>query len=52
MSPLEASPANRDISKPKPSMEGGAEKSAEGTRRSGKSSGRGSPVKAGGGKSG
>ena len=53
MSPLDASPANRDISKPKSETAGGPEKSASsGTVRSGQSSGKGSPPKAGGGKSG
>ena len=53
MSPLDASPANRDISKPKSETAGGPEKSASsGTVRSGQSSGKGSPPKAGGEKSG
>ena len=46
------SPANRDVSKPKSEQEGGPEKSASGTARSGQSSGKGSPAKAGGEKSG
>ena len=52
MSPLEASPANKDISKPKSEKAGEPEKSASGTARSGQSSGKGSPAKAGGKKSG
>ena len=52
MSPLDASPANKDISEPKREKTGESEKSASGTARSGQSSGKGSPPKAGGEKSG
>ncbi|KAK8233511.1 hypothetical protein HDK77DRAFT_444244 [Phyllosticta capitalensis] len=48
--PLDASPGNPDISKPRDPTEGGAEKGARNERA--RTSGGGSPKKAGGGKSG
>ena len=49
-SPLNVSPANHEVSKPRPAQEGGAERSANEAEGKRKVSGQGNSVKGGGSK--